>query len=93
MLNKSPMVGAAKAEPSDVNQKVIYLQALGCVAVNCWPSMNLAKKSEVGPSQWQIIGDYLESLMQVYDDFLQPDWEVFVIMVSYTFLCPGWGIV
>lgn len=65
MMSKSPMVGAAKTEPSDVNQKVIYLQALGCVAVNCWPNMNLAKKSEVGPSQWQIIGDYLESLMQV----------------------------
>jgi separase len=44
----------------------IYLEALGSVTTNVWPTFSDAEKDgEYWPSQWVVLGNYLENLMQV----------------------------
>ena len=58
------MFRVAETEAVEDNQKAHYLEPLGSVVVGKWPSVNL-RKHDAGPSQWQILSNYLESLMQV----------------------------
>ncbi|KAH7299924.1 hypothetical protein KP509_24G035800 [Ceratopteris richardii] len=60
--SKSPSNTDSEAE---LSEKVVFLHASGRMAVRNWPGINLKERAEVGPSQWQIINVYLESLMQV----------------------------
>jgi len=49
----------------------IYLEALGSVTTNVWPTFSDAEKNgEYWPSQWVVLGNYLENLMQVWKLFL-----------------------
>ncbi|MCO5594401.1 hypothetical protein L7F22_048431 [Adiantum nelumboides] len=61
---KLPLTIDAKVDGADTTQRILCFDAIGSVAVKSWPDMNFSKKPEVGPSHWQIMCDYLESLMQ-----------------------------
>lgn len=55
-------------EPKNDSNEVggIYLEALGSVTTNVWPTFSDAEKNgEYWPSQWVVLGNYLENLMQV----------------------------
>ena len=61
---KSSTFRVAEAEAVEDNQKAHYLEPLGSIVVGKWPRVNLGKH-DAGTSQWQILSNYLESLMQV----------------------------
>ncbi|CAK9258732.1 unnamed protein product, partial [Sphagnum jensenii] len=64
-LNTEDSQSSPQSDGAEKN-KVGRLEALGSAAITNWPRFtSSAKPVKFGPSQWRILGDYIESLMQV----------------------------
>ncbi|CAM6035438.1 unnamed protein product [Sphagnum compactum] len=64
-LNTEDSQSSPQSDRAEKN-KVGRLEALGSAAITNWPRFtSSAKPVKFGPSQWRILGDYIESLMQV----------------------------
>lgn len=68
-VSKRALIGTVyEAEPCSLASGVasnIQLDVAAHVATHAWPASHSAEKHELAPSQWRVLGDYLESLFQV----------------------------